>query len=78
MAFAYCPDCAMRIYLGRRPWLGQPVFCDNCDADLEIVRVNPPQLDWVDELVDIEEPREEELLWDMSDSAQSASSAPLA
>lgn len=78
MAFAYCPDCASRIYLGRRPWLGQPVLCDNCDADLAIVRLNPPQLDWVDELVDVEEPQEEELLWDLSDSPQSSPSVPLA
>jgi hypothetical protein len=54
------------------------VFCDNCDADLEIVRINPPQLDWVGELVDAEEPQEEELLWDLSDSPQSSASASLA
>lgn len=78
MAFAYCPDCASRIYLGRRPWVGQPVSCDNCDADLEIVRLNPPEVDWVDELVDVEEPQEEELLWDLSDSPQSSPSVPLA
>lgn len=48
MAFAYCPDCAARIYLGRKPWLGQPVTCDFCDADLEVVALNPPALDWVD------------------------------
>lgn len=77
MAFAYCPDCASRIYLGQRPWLGQPVFCENCDADLEVVRLGPPQLDWVDELADAEEPREE-WLWDLSESPQSPSPAPLA
>jgi lysine biosynthesis protein LysW len=46
MAFAYCPDCAGRIYLGRKPWRGQPVTCDFCDADLEVVELNPPALDW--------------------------------
>jgi lysine biosynthesis protein LysW len=48
MAFAYCPDCAGRIYLGRKPWVGQPVTCDFCDADLEVVELNPPALDWAD------------------------------
>ncbi len=52
MAFAYCPDCAARIYLGRKPWIGQPVLCDSCEADLEVVELNPPALDWVDNLTD--------------------------
>ncbi len=52
MAFSYCPDCAARIYLGRRPWIGQPVTCDTCDADLEVVAVNPPLLDWAGEVGD--------------------------
>ncbi|MGD2206911.1 MAG: lysine biosynthesis protein LysW [Anaerolineae bacterium] len=50
MAFVYCPDCASRIYLGRRPWLGQPAMCDHCNADLEVIELDPPQVDWVDEL----------------------------
>jgi lysine biosynthesis protein LysW len=49
MAFAYCPDCAGRIYLGRKPWVGQPASCDYCDADLEVVGLNPLQVDWADE-----------------------------
>ncbi len=52
MAFAYCPDCAARLYLGRSPWLGQPVTCDHCDAELEIINLRPPELDWTDELLD--------------------------
>ncbi len=58
MAFAYCPDCSTRIFLGRKPWVGQPVTCDYCDAELEVVRVNPVELDWVDELA-AEDPEEE-------------------
>ena len=64
MAFAYCPDCASRIHLGRRPWLGQPAFCDHCEADLEVVRLNPPELDWVDEVTDDPWQQEPELLSD--------------
>ncbi len=59
MAFAYCPDCSARIYLGRRPWLGQPIMCDYCDADLTITKLNPPKLDWAD--ADWEEEPELEL-----------------
>lgn len=57
MAFAYCPECSARIYLGRKPWKGQPAFCDNCEADLEVVSLNPPGLDWTDNLFeeDLEE-----------------------
>lgn len=52
MAFAYCPDCGERIYLGRKPWRGQPAFCDGCDADLEVTSINPLQLDWTDAIED--------------------------
>ena len=62
MAFAYCPDCAGRIYLGHKPWVGQPTACDYCESDLEVVQVNPPILDWADgELEDPIELEVEEL-----------------
>ncbi len=48
MAFAYCPECSARIYLGRKPWVGQPATCDDCEADLEVTHLNPPRLEWVD------------------------------
>jgi hypothetical protein len=59
MAFAYCLDCGSRIYLGAKPWKGQPVFCERCDADMEVIRVNPLELDWTDNLID-EEPEPEQ------------------
>lgn len=46
MAFAYCPECGGRVYVGRKPWLGQPVGCEQCEADLEVVEVHPLTLDW--------------------------------
>ena len=61
MAFAYCLDCGDRIYLGRKPWVGQPAFCDQCGADLEVTRVNPLELEWTDFLVDAEPEEELEL-----------------
>jgi lysine biosynthesis protein LysW len=54
MAFTYCVDCGGRIYLGRKPWVGQPAFCDRCGADLEVIRLNPLELDWTENLVDEE------------------------
>jgi lysine biosynthesis protein LysW len=51
MAFAYCPDCAERIYLGSHPWVGQPITCDRCDADLEVTDLKPPVLDLTDDLL---------------------------
>jgi len=52
MAFSYCPDCGSRIYLGHKPWVGQLAGCDRCAADLEVVELNPPQLDWTENLLD--------------------------
>ncbi len=52
MAFAYCLDCGGRIYLGRKPWVGQAAFCELCGADLEVIRINPLELELTDELAD--------------------------
>lgn len=59
MAIAYCVDCGGRIYLGERPWVGQAAYCNRCGADLEVTRVNPPELEWIDYLVDEDERVEE-------------------
>jgi len=61
MAFAYCLDCGDRIYLGRKPWVGQPAFCEQCGADLEVTRINPLEVEWTDDLVDTD-PEEEPAL----------------
>jgi hypothetical protein len=61
MAFSYCLDCANRIYLGKRPWVGQAVFCGRCGADLEVTHLNPLQLDWIEDLVDDEQDQLTEL-----------------
>lgn len=52
MATVYCLDCGGRIYLGRKPWVGQPAFCERCGSDLEVTEVSPLTLDWTDNLVD--------------------------
>jgi lysine biosynthesis protein LysW len=64
MAFAYCLNCGTRLYLGQRPWVGQAVFCDRCDADLEVTGLHPLELDWTENLVneDQDQLREPELM----------------
>jgi lysine biosynthesis protein LysW len=32
--------------------MGQPVLCESCGADLEVVDLNPPELDWAGDLPD--------------------------
>ena len=61
MTFAYCLNCARRIYLGKRPWAGQAVFCDRCGADLEVTRVHPLELEWAAYLVNEDQDHLEEL-----------------
>ncbi len=46
MARAFCPDCDGEIRLNHHTRLGQKLVCPHCDADLEIIGVNPLELDW--------------------------------
>ena len=48
MASAHCPDCDLRIVLNPHAKLGQELACPHCDADLEVIGVDPLQLDWAD------------------------------
>lgn len=51
MAFAYCPDCLVRVDLSRMPKIGQKVTCWCCSAILGVIDLNPLQLDWIAEAV---------------------------
>jgi alpha-aminoadipate carrier protein LysW len=46
MAVATCPDCGNEINLGRNPREGQSVTCPDCEADLEVISLDPLELDW--------------------------------
>ena len=61
MAFTYCLDCSKRIYLGKRLWVGQSVFCDLCGADMEVTGLNPLKLDWTEDLVNEDQDQLREL-----------------
>lgn len=46
MVIATCPDCEGEINLGREPREGQSVVCPDCGADLEVISLEPLELDW--------------------------------
>ncbi len=46
MAGGYCPDCGIKIALGRDPKKGQKVTCPKCSAYLEVILISPIELDW--------------------------------
>lgn len=46
MVKAECPACGSKIEVGAKPRLGQKVLCSDCDAELEVVWLDPVELDW--------------------------------
>lgn len=46
MAAAECPSCGATIEVGRKPKMGQAVRCFDCDTRLEVVWLDPLELDW--------------------------------
>ncbi|MBC7238048.1 MAG: lysine biosynthesis protein LysW, partial [Chloroflexi bacterium] len=46
MPRAICPDCDEEVFFSTKPKLGQIVYCPSCDARLEVVEVDPLELDW--------------------------------
>ena len=43
---AKCPSCLIKIDIGRSSRQYQRIICPDCDAQLEIVKIDPPVLDW--------------------------------
>ena len=56
---AYCPECDARITLRKEPELGQRLVCPECDEPLEVVELDPLELDWA-----YDEDEDEEEAWD--------------
>ena len=46
MATAFCLDCGYSVSLGSQPMEGQMITCPNCDASLEVINLDPLELDW--------------------------------
>jgi alpha-aminoadipate carrier protein LysW len=58
MQSAECPQCGVEVSVGSQPKLGKLVVCKECGADLEVVWLDPLELDWP---IDEDEIDEEEL-----------------
>ena len=46
MVSACCPDCDGDIILNPTPKVGKGLTCPHCGADLEVIGVDPVELDW--------------------------------
>ena len=42
---AECPECAATIELGPKTVKGEILVCEECGAELEVISLDPPQLD---------------------------------
>jgi hypothetical protein len=47
MATAFCLDCEHIIEMESLPPLGKRIKCPNCEVQLEVINLNPLELDWV-------------------------------
>jgi lysine biosynthesis protein LysW len=54
---AECPQCGKEISVGSQPRIGQAVTCANCDSELEVVWLDPLELDWP--MLDLDEEDED-------------------
>ncbi len=43
---ALCPNCEGQVNLGRKPGFGARINCPTCETELEIVWLDPPELDF--------------------------------
>jgi lysine biosynthesis protein LysW len=43
---ADCPSCKAKVDLGLRPRLGQRFKCKECHTEVEVVWLDPVELDW--------------------------------
>ncbi|MDH5505621.1 MAG: lysine biosynthesis protein LysW [Anaerolineae bacterium] len=46
MQIANCPYCEAGVGLDSKPKMGQRVTCGNCKTELEVVWLDPVELDW--------------------------------
>ncbi len=60
MAAAECPSCGAMLEVGRKPKIGQTVRCFDCDTRLEIVWLDPVELDWPAEEYEMDYEEEED------------------
>ena len=46
-AIVTCPDCGEKLVLQGGLWIGIKVWCQNCEAELEVVNLAPVEVDGV-------------------------------
>jgi len=65
-AKAICPSCGEWVKLPDHPKIGQKITCMECEADLEVIEVNPVELDWafMEDEFDDEEDWDDDEDWD--------------
>ena len=47
MRTVFCIDCEQAISLDSRLTVGEIITCSNCGTDMEVISVEPTELDWV-------------------------------
>jgi lysine biosynthesis protein LysW len=57
---AVCPDCGHKVHLKNPVRIGQEVACPHCDAELEVIEIDPVELDWIYDEYDGEQDDEDE------------------
>jgi alpha-aminoadipate carrier protein LysW len=57
--FAPCPDCGEEIELWSQVKVGEELTCPYCEAELEVISLDPVELDWA-----YVPPAEDEEDWD--------------
>lgn len=43
----FCLECERELDLGNQPQIGQRVKCEYCEVQLEIINIEPLELDWI-------------------------------
>jgi lysine biosynthesis protein LysW len=52
MVMAICPACEAQINIQGQVEMGQSVVCPQCAEDLEVIDIDPLELDWAYEELD--------------------------
>lgn len=60
MPTTICPECDEEVYVDPDSEQGDVISCDECGADLEIVGLDPVELDIYEESADYHDAEEEE------------------
>lgn len=47
MKRVYCLDCDSAIQINASAKVGDEIVCENCEAEFELVSLNPPVIEWL-------------------------------